>query len=130
VEVVGETVLTPEVGTSPIPSMETLDASAVRQLRTTWSPAEMLLGVAVICATGAGAAAEVAAGAVEAVDGGGVGFLEQPAIATRATTRTTKLKARNCRFKGVLLRVNSETGFQHSTPTHHFVSSRRCGDLR
>jgi hypothetical protein len=92
--------------------METLAASAVRQVRTTWSPAEMTLGVAVICATGAGAAAAVAAGAVDAVDGGGAGFLEHPAIAIRATARTTELKARNCRFNGVLLGVNSETGFQ------------------
>jgi hypothetical protein len=82
-----------------MPSIETLVASAVRQVRTTWSPAEMELGVAVICATGAGAAVEVAAGAVDAVDGGGAGFLLQPAIAIRATTKTTELKARNCRFK-------------------------------
>jgi hypothetical protein len=31
-----------------MPSMETVEASVVRQERTTWSPAEMTVGVAVI----------------------------------------------------------------------------------
>jgi hypothetical protein len=48
VEFAGVTVLTPEVGTSPMPSMEMVVASEVRQERTTWSPAEIADGVAVI----------------------------------------------------------------------------------
>ena len=35
------TVLVPEVGTSPMPSIETLVASVVFQVSVTWSPAEM-----------------------------------------------------------------------------------------
>ena len=49
----GVTVFTPEVGTSPMPSIETV-ASVVRQVSSTWSPAEITVGVAVICAVGAG----------------------------------------------------------------------------
>ena len=108
-DAVGDTVLTPEVGTSPMPSMETLVASAVRHVRTTWSPAEMTLGVAVIWATGDGAGAEAGPveGAVDAEDGGGAGFFEQPAIAIRERTSPTRRRAWNFRFKGVLLRVKS-----------------------
>jgi hypothetical protein len=50
----GVTVFTPELGTSPMPSIEMLVASVVRQERTTWSPAEIVVGVAVSWAVGAG----------------------------------------------------------------------------
>src|ERR1700761_7630982 len=69
VETVGVTVFTPEVGTGPMPSIETLLASVVRQFSTTWSPAEICVGVAVICAVGAGAF-----GAAVSGGGGGGGF--------------------------------------------------------
>ena len=74
-EVVGVTVFTPEVGTSPTPSIVTVVASVVRQLSTTWSPAEMVEGVAVSWAVGAG---EAAGGAVAGIGGDGC-FLWQPA---------------------------------------------------
>src|ERR1700678_4144896 len=97
---VGVTVLTPEVGTEPMPSMLTVVASAVRQERTTWSPAEMTEGVAVICAVGAGT--EDGGGAVSAGSGGPCFFL-QPATASNETSNTTGTKMRERTFNGLLL---------------------------
>jgi hypothetical protein len=95
----GVTVLTPEVGTSPIPSIEMVVASDVRQERTTWSPAEITEGVAVICAVGAGA--EEVGGAV--IGAGGASFFLQPATATNATSKTAGTKIREREFNGLLL---------------------------
>jgi hypothetical protein len=74
VEVVGLTVCVPELGTFPIPSIETSLASVVCQVRATPSPELTEVGEAVIDAVGAGA---VTAGG----GGGGAGavFLLQPA---------------------------------------------------
>jgi hypothetical protein len=94
------TVLTPEVGTLPMPSMETVVASAVRQERTTWSPAEMTEGVAVICAAGVGT--EAAGGAVS-VCSGGASFFFQPATAINEASNTTGTKMRERTFNGLLL---------------------------
>ena len=82
-----------------MPSIETVVASVVRQDRTTWSPAEMVVGVAEICAVGAGAAA---GGAVSWGKGGACFFL-QPAIVKRVTTSATGTKMRPNRFKTYLL---------------------------
>ncbi len=98
-EVVGVTVRTPELGTSPMPSMETLVASAVRHDRTTWSPAEITDGVAVICAAGAGT---VAVGGAVSTGGGGCFFL-QPATASNETSITTGITKRERTFNGLLL---------------------------
>src|ERR1017187_6849181 len=97
---VGVTVFTPELGTSPMPSIDTVVASAVRQDSTTWSPAEITDGVAVICAAGAGA---VAAGGGAVSMGSGACFFLQPATATSATSRTTGIKMRERTFNGLLL---------------------------
>src|SRR5579885_2571818 len=74
-----------------MPSMETLVASEVRQVSTTWSPAETADGVAVIWAVGAGA---VAGGAVSAGMGGAAFFLWHPATVNMVTSRTTGTKTR------------------------------------
>ena len=93
-EAVGVTVLTPEVGTSPMPSIETVVASVVRHVSTTWSPAEIVAGVAVICAVGAALrrwARFRSAWAEPAF------FLWQPATVNRASNATTGTKMRlNC----------------------------------
>lgn len=73
--------------------METLVASVVRQLRVTWSPAEIALGVALIFAVGAGA---VAAGAVSAGGGGGCFF------ATRNCDQRDKQHYRNDKAKALI----------------------------
>src|ERR1700678_2515316 len=72
-----------------MPSMEMLFASVVRQERTTWSPAVMLLGVAVSCAVGAG---PVSGGAPPLV--GDVVFLLQPAKPTTARSKTRQVRMR------------------------------------
>jgi hypothetical protein len=98
VEVLGVTVLTPLVGTSPIPSITALVASVVRQLSVTWSPAEIWLGVAVICAVGG---TEV--GGAVAAGGGGACFFLQPATANKAISIIAGTKIRNRRFNALLL---------------------------
>jgi len=92
VEVVGVTVFVPEVGTSPMPSMDALVASVVFHVSVTWSPAEMDSGCAEILAVGAGAAGGGVAGG-----GGGVFFL-QPEMATKAKTSKTADRIRAQRF--------------------------------
>jgi hypothetical protein len=81
--------------------MDTLVASDVRHVSTTWSPAEITTGVAVICAVGAGAFV-LEAGAVSVAGGSGVFFL-QPATETNATTRTKGVRMRLRSFNGILL---------------------------
>jgi hypothetical protein len=93
------TVFTPEVGTLPIPSIETLVASTVRHVRTTWSPAEIDAGVAVICAVGGA----VAGGAVSVGIGGAGCFFLQPATAMRAASTATGTRMRTNCFKTYLL---------------------------
>src|SRR5665213_4120624 len=61
VEVEGETVCVPLTGTWPMPSMVTVVASVVRQLRTTDWPRSMANGSAVRFAVGAGVAEVVGA---------------------------------------------------------------------
>jgi hypothetical protein len=82
-----------------MPSIDTVVASVVRHERATWSPAETTVGVAVICAVGAGADD---VGAVSEDIGGGVFFL-QPAMETKATRTTSGTKVRKRRFNGLLL---------------------------
>src|SRR5882672_1800140 len=92
-----------------MPSMETLVASEVRHVNTTWSPAEMLDGVAVSCAVGAGATA--AGGAVSA-GGSGFSFFLQPAAPIKATRGNTGTKKRRVCFKRyLLLRLRQNRGF-------------------
>jgi len=71
----------------------------VRQERTTWSPAEITDGVAVIWAVGAGPVDT--GGAVEGA--GGASFFLQPATATNATSKTAGIKMRMREFNGLLL---------------------------
>ena len=93
--------MTPTEGTSPMPSIDIDVASLVCQVNCTWSPAETRVGVAVICAVGAGAVAA----ATGAVAGGGRGFyFAQPDTATRATRRATDARMRFCRVR--FCRVN------------------------
>jgi hypothetical protein len=82
-----------------MPSIETLVASVVRQLRTTWSPAEITAGVAVICAVGA---AEATGGGASGA-GNGLLFLPQPATAVNAMSSAARTKIECCRFNGMLL---------------------------
>jgi hypothetical protein len=82
-----------------MPSIEIVVASAVRQEITTWSPAEITDGVAVIWAVGAGAVAT--GGAVTGA--GGASFFLQPATATNATSNTAGIKMREREFNGLLL---------------------------
>src|SRR3984885_8228234 len=82
VELEGETVWVPLTGTSPIPSMLTLAALALRQLRTTDWPRSMESGSAVIDAVGGSMVG--AEGAMAAGRGGGF-FFPQPEAANRAT---------------------------------------------
>jgi hypothetical protein len=79
-----------------MPSMDTLLASVVCQLRTAWSPAEITVGATVICAVGAGTEA---GGAVSAGGGGGDFFL-QPATAIKETSNTAGIKMRERAFNG------------------------------
>jgi hypothetical protein len=89
--------------------METLVASEVRQVNTTWSPAVMLDGVAVSCAVGAGAAA--GGGAVSAC-GMGFSFFLQPAAPIKATRSNTGTKKRKICFKiHLLLRLRQKPRF-------------------
>ena len=90
--------------------MEALVALVVRQVRTTWSPAVIRVGVAVISAVGAGVTTGGGGGA-----GGGTGFFLQPATATRATSNATGTSKRFRMFKGLLL------------PQSQTVSSERSG---
>ena len=78
-----------------MPSMETLVASVVRQVRTTWSPADMVEGVAVNCAVGAG----MAGGGAVSAGGSGFCLCLQPAIATKAATQSTGTRERLNFFK-------------------------------
>lgn len=96
---VGVTVLTPEEGTSPMPSMDTDVASVVFQESCTWSPAEITVGEAVNCAVGAGAAA----GGGAASGGGNGCFFLHPETATKAASRTTGTRIRLRIFNFVLL---------------------------
>jgi hypothetical protein len=70
-------------------------ASVVRQVRTTWSPAVTTVGVAVICAVGAGTTTG-GGGA----GGGGTGFFLQPATVTRAKSNATGTRMRLRVFNG------------------------------
>jgi hypothetical protein len=98
VDVVGATVFTPTVGTSPSPSIETEVAEVVRQVNCTWSPAEITVGVALSCAVGAGAVAD---GAVS-TGGRGLLFL-QPATAVKAIKRRAEVNRQFRSFKRILL---------------------------
>src|ERR1035438_3978131 len=103
----GVTVFTPVVGTSPMPSIATEVASVERQFSTTWSPAEIESGVAVICTVGAGA---VAGGAI---GGGGSGFffLQPPAThpkARRGRGRRCGRSHRRWRKRLLLLATTSD----------------------
>jgi hypothetical protein len=112
----GVTVFTPVVGTSPMPSIATEVASVERQFSTTWSPAEIESGVAVICTVGAGA---VAGGAI---GGGGSGFffLQPPATTKTASSATGKriLESRLSRFNASSSCDSSASfqGLNHSMP--------------
>jgi hypothetical protein len=86
-----------------MPSIVTLSASVVRHESTTWSPAEIEVGVAVICAVGAGA---VAAGAVSIGGGAGFSFFLHPDIAVRDATSKTGTSKREKYFKVHLLLKN------------------------
>src|ERR1700758_1724946 len=68
------TVRVPELGTVPIPSIETSVASVVRHASTTLPPAFTTLGDAVMLAVGAGAVLAIGGGG-----GGGGAFLWDPA---------------------------------------------------
>jgi len=70
----------------------------VRQLKTTWSPAETVLGVAVSCAVGAGTTTGGGA-----AGGGGTGFFLQPATVNNAKVNATGIRIRLRDFKGWLL---------------------------
>jgi hypothetical protein len=72
-----------------MPSIDALLASVVRQVRTTWSPAVISVGVAVICAVGAGTTTGGGGGA-----GGGTGFFLQPATVTSAKSNATGTRMR------------------------------------
>jgi hypothetical protein len=72
-----------------MPSIWALLASVVRQVSTTWSPAETTVGVAVICAVGAGTTTG-GGGA----GGGGTTFFLQPATVTRAKSNATGTRMR------------------------------------
>src|SRR6202789_1355329 len=84
VELEGETVWVPLAGTSPMPSMLTLEALEVRQLRTTDWPRSMSAGPAGWEAVGGGV---VFSGAI-AVGGVAACFLWQPEAASRARVAT------------------------------------------
>jgi hypothetical protein len=79
-------------------SIEIEVALVVLQLNCAWSPAEITIGVAVICAVGA--PAEVTGAAVSDVGSGGAVFLPQPAMAKSATQRKTGTKNRLRTFMG------------------------------
>jgi galactokinase/mevalonate kinase-like predicted kinase len=82
-----------------MPSIDTLVASVVRQVRTTWSPAEIDVGVAVSWAMGAAAEG----GAVSGAGGGGGFFFLQPATASRTIIKTAGTRKRWRRFNSILL---------------------------
>jgi uncharacterized membrane protein YfcA len=87
----------PLVGTSPTPSIVALVAFVLLQLSVTESPALMREGVALIEAVGA------AVGAGGGAAGAGGCFFLQPAMATKATSRTAGAKTRILRFNWGLL---------------------------
>jgi hypothetical protein len=101
----GVTVLTPEVGTSPKPSIDTDAASVVRQVNCTWSPAVITLGVAVSCAVGAG----TVAGGGASWGGGNAAFFLHPETAIKDASRTTGTRIRLRIFNLVLLPKNSKS---------------------
>src|ERR1700738_1005031 len=89
-----------------MPSMETVVASVVRQVSTTWSPAVMLEGGAVSCAVGAGA---VVGGGAVSTGGSGFCFFLQPAAPIRTMRSKTGTKKRKICFKmSLLLRVTAK----------------------
>src|ERR1700740_1364037 len=97
----------PDVGTSPMPSIEMVDASVVFHVSTTWSPAVTEEGEAVSVAVGEG----VTGGAV-ATGTGGTFFL-QPATANKAISTTTETTMRFRRYTKVSFRTN----FERSRPS-------------
>src|SRR5579875_1226562 len=99
VELAGETVCVPFTGTSPMPSIDTLVASFVRQFRTTDWPRSMASGSAVRVAVGAG---PVAAGG-KALVGTGAVFLWQPAR-DKTARLSTQAAWLNTRSLGVFTR--------------------------
>jgi hypothetical protein len=101
VEAVGMTVLVPDVGTAPMPSMDAALELVVLQLRTTGSPAVTAIGEASMCAVGEGGT--TTGGATAAAGGGGATFFLQPVSEIEAMASAAKMRIRLRRSKGLLL---------------------------
>jgi hypothetical protein len=97
-----------------MPSIIALLASVVRQVRTTWSPAVISVGVAVICAVGAGTTIGGGGGG-----GGGTGFFLQPATVTNAKSNATGTRMRLRVFNAWLLPQIQSVSFEG---IGHFVA--------
>jgi hypothetical protein len=83
----------------PIPSIETDVASTVCQLRVTWSPELITLGVAFSVAVGAGA---VAGGGAVSWASGAVFFL-QPGSVVKTSSKAKGTRTDFRKFNGMLL---------------------------
>ena len=101
-----------------MPSIETERALVVFQLNSTWSPAEIAVGVAVNCAVGA----PKLAGGASSDDGKGAVFFLQPETAVSATSKRAIIIF--CVFKGILLLKKGQVALSGNRV---FLSPQRAG---
>src|ERR1700758_629722 len=115
------TVRVPELGTVPIPSIETSVASVVRHASTTLPPAFTTLGDAVMLAVGAGAVLAIGGGG-----GGGAGFLWDPAARGKILPSVGRIRHLRCNSPPKIISMSPpwELFFGRSGPFICFNQSR------